>query len=111
MAHGHTKFRATCRRRDKKARGKGRERERKRACARERARGKERGREKEGEYVVRRLGIARADGPVCVVRVVDDRVGRDFAQAGLYSWGSRPRTSEQSPPSRGSTAPPRYVST
>lgn len=43
--------------------------------------------------------------PVCVVRVVDDRVGRDFAQAELYSWGSRPRTSDQSPPSRDSTAP------
>lgn len=57
--------------------------------------------------------IARADSQsaqcacmcVRVVRVVDDRVGRDLAQAELYSWGSRPRTSDQSPPSRDSTAP------
>lgn len=71
---------------------------------------RERKREKEGVRESTSLGGSVSRGrivrvPVCVVRVVDDRVGRDFAQAELYSWGSRPRTSDQSPPSRDSTVP------
>jgi len=66
--------------------------------------------EKEGERestslggsVISRGRIARV--LVCVICVVDDRVSRDFAQAELYSWGSQPRISDQSPPSRDSTA-------
>lgn len=74
---------------------------------RERERGWKGERERERERESTSLGGSVSRGrsaSVCVVRVVDNRVGRDFAQAELYSWGSRSQISDQSPPSRDSTA-------